>query len=351
MIKVDGTWTALVTPLASDFSVDWEGLRKNVEFQIAEGIAGVVPVGTTGESPTMDWEEHNGLVERVLAQCSGRCGVLAGTGSNSTAEALESTRHAVHAGAQAVLLVDCYYNGPSSQELRDEYYAAVAREFPDTTVVPYVIPGRSGTALAVEDLAILFDRCPNVGVVKEATGDLDRMAKTRSMLGGGFSIMSGDDDITHRMMTDARIRANGVISVASNVAPAAVRRMVELAANGDLEGSRRAAEAVAPLLGIVTIKVDNTRVLPSGETVTVNDRYRNPLPIKTLMSALGMPAGPCRRPLGKMSYSGIEVVRAAVRRVWERNPEVLQPVADFYGVDLGERISDDSVWRELESGQ
>lgn len=346
-MRIEGTWTAIVTPLMQDYSVDWDGLRKNVEFQISQGITGIVPVGTTGESPTMNWEEHNRLIEEALSLCKDRCGVLAGTGSNSTAEALESTRHAVHAGAKAVLLVDCYYNGPSSQELRDEYYAVIAAEFPDTTVVPYVIPGRSGTALAAEDLAILSRKYPNINTVKEATGDLDRMAKTRSLVGPDFSIMSGDDDITFKMMTDPAIRANGVISVASNIAPAAVKKMVDLAAAGDLEGARKAMDAVAPLLSIVTVKVDNPRVLPSGETVMVNDRYRNPLPVKTLMSALGMPAGPCRRPLGRMSMAGVEVLRAAVRKVWERNPEVLQPIGDFYGVDIGVRIQDDSVWASV----
>jgi 4-hydroxy-tetrahydrodipicolinate synthase len=346
-MRIDGTWTAIVTPLMQDHSVDWDGLRENIEFQISQGITGVVPVGTTGESPTMNWEEHNRLIEETLSLCNGKCGVLAGTGSNSTAEAFESTRHAVHAGAKAVLLVDCYYNGPSSQELRDEYYAVIAAEFPDITVVPYVIPGRSGTALAAEDLAILSQKYPNINTVKEATGDLDRMAKTRSLVNPEFSIMSGDDDITFRMMTDPAIRANGVISVASNIAPAAVKKMVDLAAAGDFDSARKAMDAVAPLLSIVTVKVDNQRTLPSGETVMVNDRYRNPLPVKTLMSALGMPAGPCRRPLGRMSMAGVEILRAAVKKIWERNPEVLQPIEDFYGVDIGKRIEDDSVWASV----
>ncbi len=348
-MRIEGTWTAIVTPLMQDYSIDWDGLRKNVEFQISQGINGIVPVGTTGESPTMNWEEHNRLIEDTLLQCKNRCGVLAGTGSNSTAEALESTRHSVHAGAKAVLLVDCYYNGPSSQELRDEYYAVIASEFPDTVVVPYVIPGRSGTALSAEDLAILSQKYPNINAVKEATGDLDRMAKTRSLVNPDFSIMSGDDDITFRMMTDPKIRANGVISVASNIAPAAIKKMVDLAAVGDLEGARKAMDAVAPLLSIVTVKVDNPRVLPSGETVMVNDRYRNPLPVKTLMTALGMPAGPCRKPLGRMSKAGVEVLRAAVKKVWELNPEVLQPIGDFYGVDVGERIQDESLWASIAS--
>jgi 4-hydroxy-tetrahydrodipicolinate synthase len=244
-------------------------------------------------------------------------------------------------------MVDCYYNGPSSQELRDEYYGAVAAEFPDTTIVPYVIPGRSGTALGVEDLAILAAKFPNVNTVKEATGDLARMARTRELLGSAFSIMSGDDDITLKMMTDPAIRANGVISVASNVAPAGVCKMVALAAEGDLDGAKAAMEAIAPLLGAVTVKVDNPRTLPNGQSVMVNDRYRNPVAIKTLMAGLGMPSGPGRRPLGKMTKAGVDVVRNAARQVWERNPEVLEPINSFYGVDVAKRLADDSIWNSL----
>ncbi|MCX8052503.1 MAG: 4-hydroxy-tetrahydrodipicolinate synthase [Armatimonadetes bacterium] len=348
-MRLKGAWTAIVTPFLPDMSVDWDGLEKNVEFQISQGIDGLVPTGTTGESPTLDWDEHNGVIDRVMALCKGRCGILAGTGSNSTQEAIESTRHAVASGAEAVLMIDCYYNGPSSQELRDEYYAVIAEQFPETVVVPYVLPGRTGTALAAEDLALLAARFPNVCAVKEATGDLERMALTRKLVGDEFSIMSGDDDITFKMMTDPSIRANGVISVASNVAPAAVRKMVDLAAKGDIEGAKTVMEAIAPLLGTVTVRVDNPRRMPSGETLIVNDRYRNPLPIKTLMAGLGMPSGMCRRPLGRMTRAGVEVVRAAARCVWESNPEVLAPIGEFFKVDVGARIADDEVWAALET--
>lgn len=346
-MRLQGAWTALITPMNSDLSLDREGLEKNVEFQISQGITGILPVGTTGESPTLTWDEHNEIVERVLRQCKGKCGTIAGTGSNSTAEAVASTRHAVDAGAEAVLLVDCYYNGPSSQELRDEYYGTVASEFPQTTVVPYVIPGRSGTALTVEDLAILSKKRPNVCAVKEATGDLERMAKTRSICGNNFSIMSGDDDITFKMMTRPDIRANGVISVTSNIVPGAVVKMAKLALEGDIDGATAMHNAIAPLLGVVTVKVDNERVMPSGEKVAVNDRYRNPLPYKTLMTGLGMPSGFCRKPLGRMSKIGVEKIRDAVKTVWEHNPEVLKPLGDFYGIDVAARLSDDSIWDSL----
>lgn len=346
-MKLQGAWTAIMTPMNADYSVDWEGLEKNSEFQMSQGITGLVPSGTTGESPTLDWDEHNKVVEVVVARCKDKCGVLAGTGSNSTAEAIESTRRAANAGAQAALLVDCYYNGPSSQELRDEYYAAVASEFPNITVVPYIIPGRSGTALAVEDLALLAAKYPNINTVKEATGDLDRMAKTRALMGPNFSIMSGDDDITFKIMTDPAIKADGVISVTSNIAPAAVAKMAALIAKGDIDGANKVHDAIAPFLRIVTVRANNERMLPTGEKAVVNDRYRNPLPVKTLAAGLGIPSGPCRRPLGRMTKAGVEVVRAAAKQVWENNPEVLQPIADFYGVNIAARLADDSIWESL----
>lgn len=346
-MRIQGVWTALVSPFDEDLALDMGGFERNIEFQISQGVDGVVPAGTTGESPTLNWTEHNMVILHALRRCRNRCGVIAGTGSNSTAETIESTHIVAEAGAQAVLMVDCYYNGPSSQELRDQYYGAVAAKFPSVTVVPYVIPGRTGTALSVEDLAILADKYPNVSAVKEATGDLERMARTRELVGDDFSIISGDDDLTYTMMTMQAIRANGAISVMSNVVPAAMVKMVKSILSGDVVSAQAARDSIAPLLEIVTVKVDNDRSLPSGETVKVNDRYRNPLPVKTLMAGLGMPAGFCRKPLGKMTKAGVEVVRAAARRVWERNPDVLTPIADFFGVDVGARIADDAVWEAL----
>jgi len=344
-----GAWTALVTPMTSDAGVDWEGLEKNLQFQIEQGITGLVPTGTTGESPTLSWDEHNTIIERTLAHAQGKCQVIAGTGSNSTQEAVESTEHAVEHGAQAALLVDCYYNGPSSLELRTEYYGVLAEVFPDVSFVPYVIPGRSGTELLVEDLAILADQFPNIHAVKEATGNLDRMAHTRQLLGPGFGIISGDDDITYKIMTAPEIMAAGVISVVSNVAPAAVQKMCRSILDGDISAAEAARDALLPLLGIVTVRAENERRMPDGSNISVQDRFRNPLAIKVLMSALGMPSGPGRQPLGKMTHAGVDIVRRAVTEVWERNPEILAPIAGFYGVDIEERIKTDDTWVRLAS--
>jgi 4-hydroxy-tetrahydrodipicolinate synthase len=346
-MRFEGAWTALVTPMTGNGEVDWDGFRKNLEFQVSQGITGVVPVGTTGESPTVSWDEHNRAIETAVRETSGKCGVIAGTGSNSTEEALESTGHAASCGAKAALLVDCYYNGPSSLELRKEYYEAVAARYPDVAIIPYIIPGRTGTAMTAEDLAILASERHNVRAVKEATGDLERMARTRELCGPEFAILSGDDDLTFKMMTDPRICASGTISVMSNIAPAAVERMTRLALAGDVKAAEQLREALDPLFSVVVVKADSRRELPRGGSAIVNDRFRNPLPVKMLMSALGMPSGPCRKPLGKMSTAGLEVLRSALTEVWERNPEVLGPIGEFHGVDLARRIRDDSIWNAL----
>jgi 4-hydroxy-tetrahydrodipicolinate synthase len=336
--RLEGCWTALVTPFTEKGELDLEGLRKNVTFQI-EGGTSVIPTGTTGESPTVDWREHNQIVEEVVKLAKGRSFVMAGTGSNSTQEALRGTKHAVEVGAEGVLLVDCYYNGPSSLELRTEYYEVIAKGFPKTAITPYVIPGRTGTQLEVEDLAILHRKHKNVRAVKEATGDLERMAKTRRLLGDAFDILSGDDDMTFAMMTREDIKAQGVVSVISNVVPAALAEMTTALNRGDMARGKELAQALDPLFKIVTVKT-----VEEYEGFQVPCKFRNPSAIKTLMRGLGMPAGPCRPPLGRMTPKAMAVVRGAIRTVYENNREVLTPIQDFYKVDLEERIYQDEHW-------
>jgi len=342
-----GAHTALVTPMQPDGSIAWDGYERNIAFQIDQGIAGLLPVGTTGESPTLDWEEHDRVIEAAIRTNAGRRLVIAGTGSNSTREALRGSRHAAQAGADALLLVDCYYNGPSSLELRREYHGAVAAACPDCTVIPYVIPGRSGTALAPEDLAILAAQHPNVTAVKEATGDVDRMAFTRQLVGDDFDILSGDDGITCQILLDPLVRAQGVVSVISNVAPGPVSQMVHAARHGDAQRAKELHSALSPLFHIVTVTVQNERRLPDGSKREVKDKFRNPLAIKTLMNGLGLPAGPSRPPLGKMSRKGLDVVRNAARVTWQDAPWILEPLREAFGVDVGARIEDDACWEGL----
>jgi 4-hydroxy-tetrahydrodipicolinate synthase len=337
--KFEGCWTAMVTPLNEKGELDLDGLRKNTRFQISQG-AKLVPTGTTGESPTLDWKEHDTVIEEVLKLAKGETFVMAGTGSNSTREALRATEHARHVGADAVLLVDCYYNGPSSLELRTQYYGVIAREFPDLFVTPYIIPGRTGTQMEVEDMAILHREFKNVRAVKEATGDLERMAKTRVLLGNDFDILSGDDDITFEMMSRHDISASGVVSVISNVVPGAIAEMTRAILARQRDKATQLKEALDPLFKIVTVKT-----VEEYEGFTVPCKFRNPLPIKTLMNGLGLPSGPCRPPLGKMTPKGVEVVRGAVKAVYERSRKILMPVQDYYKVNIKERIENDDYWR------
>ena len=333
MVVFSGCYTALITPMTRDRHVDYEGLQSLVEFQTKNGVKGLLAVGTTGESPTLDWSDHNKVTEKVQEYAKGRCLTIAGTGSNSTQETIEATQNACNSGINCVLLVDPYYNGPSSLEIRREYVEPIARQFPDLQVIPYIIPGRTGTQLLPQDLAVLHQQYPNVRCVKEATGDLKNMELTRQVCGEDFDILSGDDDKTYTMMISPDIAASGVISVVSNVAPSAVVDMVHYLLDGNEEAASIIAQALQPLFSIVTVKTQEQT--PYGPVAC---KARNPLAYKTLMNVLGMPSGPCRQPLGKMTYTGLEVVLANARKVYEANPQIFQPIADHFGVDIEDRL-------------
>jgi len=336
-----GCYTAIVTPFRGT-AVDYEGLEKLADFQIQNGITGILAVGTTGESPVLSWDEHNKVTETIAEKAKGKCLCIAGTGSNNTTESLAATQHAAEVGADAALLVEPYYNGPSSLEIRKEYVAPIAAAFKDLDIIPYVIPGRTGTQLLPEDLALLYKEYPNVRTVKEATASIDNMKRTRECCGPDFMILSGDDGMTYDMMVDPQIKAAGVISVASNVAPKAVTEMVQLLNNGQQSEGKALMQKLEPLFSLVTVKT--TEKTAYGE---VSCRARNPLAYKVLMSILGMPSGMCRQPLGKMTPNGLKTVLDAARRVQATAPEILQPVAEFFNVDLGERLENEKYWKGL----
>ena len=335
MVKFSGCYTALITPMTHNRQVDYEGLHQLVDFQIEQGAKGILAVGTTGESPTLNWNEHNRVIEKIHEYSSSKSLTIAGTGSNSTQEAIEGTEHAQRTGVSCVLLVDPYYNGPSSFEIRKEYIEPIARQFPEVQVIPYVIPGRTGTQLLPQDLAIVHEQYPNVRCVKEATCDLKNAELTRRFCGQNFDILSGDDDKTYTLMVSPDISANGVISVVSNIAPSSVVKMVHYLLDGNEEAASVIAQALQPLFSIVTVKTQEQT--PYGAVTT---KARNPLAFKTLMNVLGMPSGPCRQPLGKMTHNGLEVILTNARKVYESNPEILQPIADYFDVDLKERLYD-----------
>jgi 4-hydroxy-tetrahydrodipicolinate synthase len=337
-----GCYTALVTPFSPAGDLDDPGIEQLVTFQIENGITGILATGTTGESPTFKWEEHDHVIARVAQLAKGKCRCIAGTGSNNTAEALEATGHAANEDVDGVLLVDPYYNGPSSLEIRTQYYQTVANAFPDMEIIPYIIPGRTGAQMFPQDLAILAENCANVKSVKEATGNLDNMKLTRQCCGENFQIFSGDDALVCDIMTDPEIKACGAISVMSNIAPAAMSQMVSFLNKGETGKAMAIQNAIKPILDLVVVTTtEETKFGP------VTCRARNPLPVKTLMQILGMPSGPCRKPLGKMTRNGVNIILAAARKVQQLNPEILEPAARFFNVDIEARLNDSSVLEEL----
>jgi len=348
MKKVDfsGCWTALVTPMKEDGSIDWKGFEKNIEFQISQKITGLLPVGTTGESPTLSYDEHNLVIKRAVEIAKGRCFILAGTGANSTKEAEEFTEHAYESGADCCLLVDPYYNGPSSLEIRKEYYEYIAGKFKDIYFIPYIIPGRTGCALSPEDLAVLGENFFNIRAVKEATGDLERMKKERELLPEDFNILSGDDDKTFTMMTDSSIKATGVVSVISNIMPGIIEKMTREILKGNVEEGEKLKTKLSPLFKLVTIKGER-KVNIKGKEYVVVDKYRNPLGIKTIMNIFGMPAGPARRPLGKMRKETLNSLIENLKAIYKSTPEIFKPIEEFYEVNIEEKLNDNKVFGSL----
>lgn len=336
-----GCYTALITPL-KNLEVDWVSLERLLDFQLENGIAGLLAVGTTGESPVMTWQEHNQIIETVANKCKDRSYCIAGTGSNNTKEAMEGTAHAANAGVNAVLLVEPYYNGPSSLEIRREYIAPIAEAFPDLEVIPYVIPGRSGTQIYPEDLAILNRDYKNVHTVKEATGDMLNIKRTRAVCGPAYEIFSGDDSVTLEMILDPAVKAAGAISVMSNIAPRAYSEMIQLALDGKTTAAQVLDAKLKPLNDLVTFKTRETTDF--GEVVY---RARNPLPIKVMFDILGVFPGECRQPLGKLTRQAGEIVLKALRDLNQNAPEILAPLGEFFKVDIAARLADDNVIKSV----
>ncbi|HMO52110.1 MAG TPA: 4-hydroxy-tetrahydrodipicolinate synthase [Kiritimatiellia bacterium] len=226
----EGTFTAIVTPFDRNGKVDYVRFRELIEFQIAGGVSGLVPVGTTGESPTLNYEEHQKVIEAAITHAKGRVKIIAGTGANSTDEAVALTRHAKDAGADATLQVTPYYNKPNREGLIRHFSAVADLGLP---VILYNVPGRTGKEIPV-DVVVELSRHPHVAGIKEAAGSADRVSQIFSQC--DLDVLSGDDGLTLPMMV---LGAKGVISVASNIIPAEVSRMVNAALGGRWEEARR----------------------------------------------------------------------------------------------------------------
>ena len=342
----EGALTALVTPFKENKELDLVGLHRLVEFQMSQGISGIVPVGTTGESPLLLEGEH----DKIIMETAGISGlfVMPGCGSNNTVEARHYVGVAARNNILAVLLVDPYYIKPPSLWIMNHYLRPIAGEFHDIAVVPYIIPGRTGgKGLMPHDLATLSRELPNICAVKEATGDWNRTEEIRSSVPTDFQIFSGDDDKTFTMMSRRTINACGVISVTSNIAPAAVQAMCQAILKHDNATAEKLRDQLAPLFEIVTVTASRRVVDYSGAESTVEDTFPNPSAIKTAMNVLGMPSGPCRESLGKMTYAGAQKVRDALCKVWLSSHEVLLPIEEFFGVNIEERLANDHLWSSL----
>ncbi len=281
-----GCYTALVTPFTKNGAVDEARLKDLVEAQIAGGVDGLVPCGTTGESPTLNHEEHNHVIELVVKFAAKRCKVIAGTGSNSTDEAISLTQHAATAGADATLQVAPYYNKPTQAGLY-AHFRAIAEQGGLPSII-YNIPGRTGVDVSNETLAKLRRDLPDKIVgLKEATGNVDRVSQIRAMVDREFSILSGDDALTLPMMS---VGAVGVISVASNVMPREVADLTHAALKGDYERAGRIHAKLYPLFKDLFIET-------------------NPIPVKAALALMGQIEESYRLPLLRMSDANKEQLR------------------------------------------
>jgi 4-hydroxy-tetrahydrodipicolinate synthase len=288
-VRFEGTFTALVTPFKEDESIDWEAFDRLVESQIDGGITGIVPCGTTGESPTLDHDEQLELIKRCVKIAKGKCIVLAGTGTNSTKSTIAASQAAERAGADAVMIVVPYYNKPTQDGLV-EHYVACAKSV-HVPVVLYNIPGRTGMDLACDTLARICERAPNVVATKEATGNVLRAQEVVRVLGSRCTVLSGDDSLTLAMIA---VGARGVISVTSNLYPAEVVRATKLALDGKLDEARAAHLAL--------VRVHESMFVEA-----------NPSPVKAALANAGRMKDVVRGPLVRISEAGRAKVLAAVQ--------------------------------------
>jgi 4-hydroxy-tetrahydrodipicolinate synthase len=244
LMVLEGTYTAIVTPFRDEPEqpIDWEALDGLLEAQISGGVSGLVPCGTTGESPTVDHEERAQVVERIVKRVKGRVQVIAGTGSNSTRDTVAMSKRAADSGVDAVMIVVPYYSKPTQEGLY-RHFVEVAGSV-RLPVVVYNIPGRTGIDLAPETLARIAEAAPNVVAIKESTGNVLRAQKIVQTLGTRMTVLSGDDTLTLPMIA---VGARGVVSVTSNVLPAEVARATRLALDGSADEARRAHLALLPL--------------------------------------------------------------------------------------------------------
>ena len=283
-----GSIVAIVTPFKRDGEIDEESLRQLVEFQIVNGTDGIVPCGTTGEASTLDYDEHDRVIEIVVHQANKRVPVIAGTGSNSTKEAIEITEHAKKVGADGALLVTPYYNKPSQEGLY-RHYKTVAEAVALPQIL-YNVPGRTGLNMLPQTVARLAE-IPNIVAIKEAAGSIQQVSELLSLCGDRIDVLSGDDFITFPLLACG---GSGVISVTANIMPKAIADMIDAFAAGNIEEARR--------LHLHLMKIHSAMFIET-----------NPVPVKTALGLMGKCTGEVRLPLAPMSEANTEKLAGVMR--------------------------------------
>jgi 4-hydroxy-tetrahydrodipicolinate synthase len=281
-----GSIVALVTPF-KDGHVDWEGLEGLVEFHLKNGTHGIVPCGTTGESATVSHQEHDDVIKAVVKAVKKKVPVIAGTGSNSTDEAVRLTKEAERAGADGALLISPYYNRPTQEGIY-QHYKKIASEVGIPLIV-YNIPGRTGSKIEPETLA-RFSEIKNIAGVKEATGSVDQALDVIRLCNPRFAVFSGEDSLTFSLMA---LGGKGVISTVANIVPREMSDVTEACLKGDWEKGRALQLKLIPLIRAVFIET-------------------NPIPIKTALSLMGKCRGDLRLPLTPMSEGNLKKLRQAM---------------------------------------
>ncbi len=283
-----GTYTAIVTPFR-DGQLDEAALERVIQSQIKGGVDGIVPVGTTGESPTVDYEEHVRIIARSIELAAGKVKVIAGTGANSTKEAVYLTQEAEKAGADASLQVAPYYNKPTQEGLYAHFKEVAGKT--KLPIILYSIPGRCGVEIGVETVRRLATDCPNIVGIKEAGGNPDRVSQVRAAVGPRFAILSGDDSLTLPFMA---VGAQGVISVASNVIPKEVAKMVRAFAEGQPGAALKLHQKYYALFKDLFIET-------------------NPVPVKAALAMMGMIREEYRLPLVPMNTKNRQALAATLQ--------------------------------------
>jgi 4-hydroxy-tetrahydrodipicolinate synthase len=284
-----GTYTAIVTPFRNG-KFDAAAFKLLIRAQVRGGVDGIVPVGTTGESPTLDYKEHIEVIGRAVEEAAGRLRVMAGTGGNSTSEAVYLTQEAEKAGADSSLQVAPYYNKPTQEGLF-QHFLEISRAT-KLPLILYSVPSRCGVEIGVETVRRLAVATPRIAGIKEAGGNADRVSQLRAALGPRFAIFSGDDSLTLPFMA---VGADGVISVASNIIPREVARMVKAFRGGDAAAARKIHERFYPLFKDLFIE-------------------SNPIPVKAALAMMGVIAEEYRLPLTPLTAKDREILQATLRQ-------------------------------------